>query len=207
MKNLLKIKNRYIYIYTFFISLFVVGYTFRYIYAISDFDVYRPVWTMFHIHLIFGVTAAIVVCFQYSTKLRQKKPRIHRYLGRYYAISMYICAVSSLFMLRSEELPLWSQSLAVTSALSLITVTMGWFYAYLGNWKEHQLWITRSVIITFAFIISRVFIITGTALELADFDTVAAWSMYLSWGPLLAIHYLRSIKSDRQLFYRKIMGS
>lgn len=94
------------------------------------------------------------------------------------------------FLLQVNVNPLWSQSLAVTGVLSLICIGLGWYYGFIGQWLKHQVWMVRTVLILFAFMLSRILILGGMSLGFTDFDRVAAWPMYLSWGPSFALHYL-----------------
>lgn len=170
--------------------LFVAVYLGLYLVKRDLFSLYRPLWVTFNLHFFLGILALAIACIQLFPAWRKRFPQGHRWLGRLYVLAMTLCAITSFVLLQVNVNPLWSQSLAVTGVLSLICIGLGWYYGFIGQWLKHQVWMVRTVLILFAFMLSRILILGGMSLGFTDFDRVAAWSMYLSWGPSFALHYL-----------------
>jgi uncharacterized membrane protein len=157
-------------------TLFVIYNNERFIVDHAD-----PLWTYYlPVHWLLlphGLAGAICLCLgatQFSTRLRQRHPRVHRILGRSYVIGVVVAATISLSitMLRNE-LPL-QIAVFTQAALWLLTTAVAFYCIRHRNFREHRQWMIRSYAITLIFLTDRVIdAIPG----LSDLDTDASPNM------------------------------
>ena len=141
------------------LTLFVLCTNERFIVDHTDpsWSYYFPVrWQL----LPHGIAGAFVLCLgasQFSTRLRQRRPRLHRILGRSYLIGVAVAAPVAIYItLLHNALP--QQVAIVTSALLWMLASATAFYCVRrGNYVEHRHWMIRSYAITLIFVFDRVF--------------------------------------------------
>lgn len=133
-------------------------------------------------HFVFGPLALCIGGLQFSAKLRNTYPAIHRATGWLYVFSCLTSAVGG-FILAVNTI----SGIGVATGFSLLATV--WFYTTLkatmlaaqGKYGEHRAWMTRSYALTFSSITFRIVFLTLlpiTGLEFALCYTIGAW---LSW--------------------------
>lgn len=145
-------------------------------------------YPMLYAHLTFGSIALCLLPFQLSRRLLQKKPMVHRYLGRISVISIVISALSGLFIGFYAEGGLTGKLGFITLAI-LWLVTTGLALAKIkqGDKVLHRQWMLRCAALTCAAITLRVLLpvfIIGLGMEYNEAAKYIAW---LAWVPNLLI--------------------
>jgi len=104
-------------------------------------------------HTLAGVLALVIGPINFSSRIRQRHPTLHRVLGRVYAVSVLVGAFTGIALAAGRPgLPGTSMQAAawiVCTAAAVITAR---------NYQitQHRQWMARSYAVTFTFVSSRV---------------------------------------------------
>ncbi len=138
-------------------------------------------------HLALGGTALIAGALQFSARLRENRPGIHRLLGRVYLAAVLVSGTSALLMapFSSGGVPahfgfgllavLW----LATSAIALLTVRK-------GDYAAHREWMIRSYALCLAAVTLRIYLPSGLAFGI-PFDQAYPAIAWLCWVPNLIV--------------------
>jgi len=151
----------------------------------ATFETYR---VGIYAHVFASVIALVLGPFQFSARLRSKRPALHRWMGRLYlGIGVLIGGLAGLFM-ASHAFG------GVVSRLGFGVLAAAWLYtgllAYLAirakDIASHRRWMVRNFSLTFAAVTLRLWLpasfVSGIPFELAY--PVIAW---LCWVPNLVL--------------------
>jgi len=138
-----------------------------------------------YLHIIPSVVAMALGPFQFLPQLRERRRRLHRWLGRIYLVSVFIGGSSGLYMAQFATGGL--ASVIGFALLAILWVFTG-YKAYRairgGDVQSHREWLIRNYALTFAAVMLRLymrgFFLMGLALP--DFHSTNAW---LCWVPNL----------------------
>ena len=152
-------------------------------------------------HAFASVMALALGPFQFSTTLRRRHTRLHRWLGRaYLGVGVLVGGSAGLYM---------SQFAfgGFVARLGFATLAVVWLYtglrAYLavrrGAIDEHRKWMIRNFSLTFAAVMLRLYLPASlvAGIEFALAYPVIAW---LCWVPNLAYAEWRCKRSRRSAF-------
>ena len=112
-------------------------------------------------HALAGLTAFLLGPLQFSTRLRQRNPSLHRLLGKVYVISILVAAPSALVIshhleaVRPTLIYLYAETWAQAGLWLLFTVA-AFITARNRHIAVHRQWMIRSYSLTFIFVTSRV---------------------------------------------------
>ncbi len=103
-----------------------------------------------------GILAMLSGPIQFSSRLRQRSPRVHRVLGRVYVFSVFT-AVFFVFLM------LLHLRLSVPTIIANLIQSSCWFLSTLAAFLtarnrhivQHRQWMVRSYAVTFTFILIR----------------------------------------------------
>lgn len=124
------------------------------------------------IHTFTGVTALVLGPFQFLTRLRTKRPMLHRTLGRIYLIAVVVGATSAI-----------TSALLSTSGfriqVALMIVAVGWLYSAWRAYESirrrdiaaHRIWMIRNYYFTFGAVTFRLVYYFGTYYFAGAIDT------------------------------------
>ena len=152
------------------------------------------------VHAFSGGIALILGPFQFLSRLRQRRPNLHRWMGRIYLLGILFGGLSA-FLIAPGMIS------GLVGEFGLITLAILWlwtgFMAYTniraGNVEIHREWMIRNYALTFAAATLRLWLGTliGTQLPFletryaGDFDAlfveVYRVVMWISWVPNLII--------------------
>ena len=143
--------------------------------------------TGIYTHVFASVVALVLGPFQFSTRLRQKRTRIHRWLGRtYLGVGVLVGGLSGLYMSQyAFGGPVAQLGFAALAALWLYTGLRAYLAVRRGGIDEHRKWMVRNYSLTFAAVTLRFYLPASMAagVEFALAYPVIAW---LCWMPNLA---------------------
>ncbi|HUF64740.1 MAG TPA: DUF2306 domain-containing protein [Gemmatimonadaceae bacterium] len=148
-------------------------------------------------HVVFGLIATLAGPFQFVARIRREHPTLHRMTGRIYLVSVALGAVAALGLAFTTSLG-WVYSTGLLGLAAVWLTTSGLAFAAIRRRRiaEHQRWMIRSYVVTFAFITFRVFedglaaLGVGTQVERL---TLAAWA---SWAvPLFVTQVVLEARS------------
>ncbi|MCD9855484.1 DUF2306 domain-containing protein [Epilithonimonas sp. JDS] len=156
--------------------------------------------TAFWVHIIFGGLALFIGWRQFGSSFRSKYLRIHRFLGRIYAIAVVISSVSAIYLGFYANGGIISAIGFISLGLIwLVTTISGVVQARNSNVILHKQLMTYSYACTFAAVTLRLwypFLKTITG-DPADSYIVVAW---LCWVPNLLIAYFLNRRSAQVVF-------
>ena len=144
-------------------------------------------------HVIGGLTCLISSLLQYSKILLKRAPRVHKYLGHIYALSIittvFPTGVALSFVAKGGTSGMIG--FLFLSIATLATLILGMVAIFKRNIKSHQAWITRSFALVTTAITFRTLQILFSSLSMTV-ETNYQLSLWLSIGInlILAEYYL-----------------
>ncbi len=145
------------------------------------------------LHIGGAMVALALLPLQMSSRLRARRPRLHRAVGRLYLGGVLVGAVGGLLLsttaLGGRGATAGFAALAVAW---LLTGALGLAAILRGDVEAHRRWMTRSFAVTFSAVTLRLYLGVFTVLADAGLTTVAYETAYvaiswLAWVPNLAL--------------------
>jgi uncharacterized membrane protein len=158
----------------------------------------RAAWLLLHIGG--GMVALLAGPLQFWTELRQRRPHVHRRVGKTYLAAVAVSSVAALALTARTELG-W------VFAAGLLGLTVAWLstsgLALVAIRRrrvaQHREWMVRSYVVTFAFVTFRIFNDALSALQVGTPVERAAAASWFCWAvPLLV--------TELVLQGRKVLG-
>lgn len=139
------------------------------------------------IHATTAAVALLIGPFQFSARLRNRRRRLHRYMGRVYVAACLIGGVSGAALAwGGVNGDLARAGFGLLAALWLTTTIMAWVSARAADFAQHRIWMIRSFALTFAAVTLRLYLpmsmVAGFSFEAAY--PFIAWAC---WAPNLVI--------------------
>ncbi|WP_202797089.1 DUF2306 domain-containing protein [Kribbella flavida] len=157
-----------------------------------------PVQAAFYAHITFSALALGIGPLQFAGTVRRRRPRLHRWIGRVYLVSVAIGSVSSLIMACFN-------SAAINGFFGFGTLAVLWGWTAWRGWRairtgdhlSHQAWMIRNFALTYAGVTLRLWlgVLIGVQLPFATgtvdvdhvFDTAYAVLPFLCWLPNIVV--------------------
>lgn len=162
-------------------------------------------WFFLYIHAISGGIAILIGWIQFSKKILQNRPKLHRFIGKTYFFSAIPCSISGLYIG-------FYATGGFMAAAGFITVACIYFYTTLqgyltirkGQIAQHQNMMTYSYAVCLAAVSLRLSTPLAYLLgfEYVSSYTFIAWS---AWIPNLMIAYW--INKNRSAYSLEILKS
>ena len=145
----------------------------------------RPLAFLLHIGL--APVALALMPLQLMPRLRARRPRLHRWTGRAYAVAVGLSGTAGLVLaLGTEAGPEAGAGFASLAVLWLATTALGIGFAMRGDTVRHREWMLRSAALTFAGAALRLELVPLVLAGL-EFDTAYTTVAWLSWVPNLLV--------------------
>lgn len=138
-------------------------------------------------HLIGAPLALLLAPFQLWAGLRRRRPGVHRWLGRLYALSIVLGGVGALALVPTFTGSAFAAAGFTGLALAwMITTGLGIWQARAGNLAAHRRWMLRSVALTFAAVTLRLMMgpLAASGWSVNDTYLITAWGC---WVPNLIV--------------------
>ncbi|MGO9991081.1 MAG: DUF2306 domain-containing protein [Steroidobacteraceae bacterium] len=155
------------------LTLFVIYNNERFIIDHSDpqWTYYFPVRWLLIPHGLAGAVVLFLGASQFSTRLRQRRARLHRLFGRCYVIGVAIAAPVGVYITMLHNALATRIAIITQAALWLTTTGVAFYCIRRRNFQQHRQWMIRSYAITLIFLTDRVIdAIPG----MSDLDTDAS---------------------------------
>jgi uncharacterized membrane protein len=117
---------------------------------------FRPVLGKLLVHAFGGATALVLGVLQFSTRLRQRHPALHRVLGRFYIGGVLVAAPMAVYLSFTHGLRALSIETAAQASLWGLTALIALAAARNRSFEVHKQWMMRSYAITLIFVIDRI---------------------------------------------------
>lgn len=156
-----------------------------YLYETPFLDAHSPVWQ--HVepvkwlllpHGVAGAIALLLAPFQFSARLRRRRPRLHRVLGRLYVAGAAISAPLAVPVAIILGPPSLVMAALIQSCGWLLTTGLGLYCIRTGDIKQHQEWMTRSYPFAMVFVLARAILAIPSVRALGEVAFVSVvWSL------------------------------
>jgi len=137
-------------------------------------------------HLAGGLTALVLGPFQFSTSFRNRFMKTHRILGKIFITAIIIASLSAVYMsfyVAPQVNIAWSISLLIMSVVWLVSVLKAYRTIRLRRIPQHRVWMIRTYVITFGFVLFRFLNEASFIRELMPtFEERGATCIWLSWA-------------------------
>jgi hypothetical protein len=117
---------------------------------------FYPVRGKLFVHALGGAIALVVGALQFSTRLRQRFPALHRLLGRCYLAAVSIAAPVAVYLSITHGIGTMATETAVQASIWVMTALIAFVAARNRNFEVHRQWMMRSYSITMIFVVSRI---------------------------------------------------
>ena len=117
---------------------------------------FYPVRGKLFVHALGGAIALVVGALQFSTRLRQRFPALHRLLGRSYVAGVSIAGPVAVYLSITHGIATTATETAVQASVWVMTALMAFVAARNRNFEVHRQWMMRSYSITMIFVVSRI---------------------------------------------------
>lgn len=122
----------------------------------NTWKLFYPVRGKLFVHALGGATALVVGALQFSTRLRQRFPSLHRLLGRFYLAGVSIAAPVAVYLSITHGIATMATETTVQASVWVTTALMAFVAARNRNFEVHRQWMMRSYSITMIFVVSRI---------------------------------------------------
>ena len=137
-------------------TYFVLRYATRFIdYSPSA---YRPYWDVrwsIMFHVLGGLMALALGPLQFSTPLRQRRPTVHRLIGRFYLGGILVGSLAALHLILVHSKPAFGIPLLGLNMVWATSAAMALVAIRFRNIQQHREWMIRSYVATYAFVVFR----------------------------------------------------
>jgi hypothetical protein len=132
-------------------------------------------------HILGGLVAIVMGPFQFSPRIRNSYPKVHRVSGRIYLTAVLVGAIAGIALAMTS-------SLGLAYGIGLFSLTIAWLLTSgmalaairRRNFIQHKQWMARSYVLTFAFVIFRLGsdLMSVLGVPMLDRFTVMAWACW-----------------------------
>jgi hypothetical protein len=201
-------------------TLFVLYHNERFVIH-HDSDTWKffyPVRGKLFVHALGGAIALVVGALQFSTRLRQRFPALHRLLGRFYLASVSIAGPVAVYLQITHGIATMATETAVQASLWVMTALMAFVAVRNRNFEVHRQWMMRSYSITMIFVVFRIILALPVVAPTTDLGAERlGWvliicallvpQLIINWPQLFvrsrAIRAGTSLESVRDIWHRK----
>ncbi len=141
----------------------------------------------FFAHVGLAPLALLLMPFQLVPRLRARRPAVHRWIGRSYAVLVLLSGLGGLAMALGTEVgPVAALGFGLLAVLWLSTTAAGVWNVRAGDIAAHRQWMIRSAALIFAGVTLRLELplLVASGLEFPVAYTIVAW---LCWVPNLLV--------------------
>lgn len=143
------------------------------------------------LHITAGGGALILGPFQFWERFRTNNWKLHRIVGVLYLLAVLassLCAVVLAFTTAYAVNWPYAFSLQVWVTVWISSSFIAWHAAIKKKFKLHKEWMTRSYIVTLAFIVSGTILKLPVVQRLGDFADISPSLFWLGWAVPLYIY-------------------
>ena len=140
---------------------------------------YDPIRLHLLPHGVGGALALAIGATQFSSRLRRKRPRAHRFLGKLYIISSFVLAPVAIFIALKIS-PWFMTVFTIVQAVTLMAFTAAAYWSIRhGNVAQHREWMVRSYAVLLVFLEGRVLMaIPAIAQQGMDSVVLVNWACF-----------------------------
>jgi hypothetical protein len=152
-------------------------------------------------HITGGGGALILGPMQFWSRFRARYPKLHRWVGVAYLLAILVssvCAVILSFTTAYDVNWAYAFSLQVWVSVWIISTLIAYRAALQKKFMLHQEWMTRSYIVTLAFIISGLALKYLLKTGFGSFEAISPSLFWMGWSvPLFVYQVILSVKAKK----------
>ncbi len=144
-------------------------------------------WIAFYLHIGFGALTLLSGWSQFSKKLRSKRIKLHRFLGKIYVLSVLTSGSAALYLAVNASEGLFAQTGFFLMDLTWLTCTMVAYMAIRNRkFDDHENWMIRSFAVCWAAVTLRIWLplFELSGISFSQGYPIIAW---ISWVPNLFV--------------------
>jgi len=153
------------------------------------------------VHITGGGGALILGPLQFWSRFRAHNITLHRWLGLAYLMAILVSSLSAVILSFTTAYDVnWSYafSLQVWVSVWIISTVIAYRAAVQKKFKLHQEWMTRSYIVTLAFIISGLILKYLLRAKFGTFEDISPSLFWMGWSvPLFIYQIILSLKAPK----------
>jgi len=139
-------------------------------------------------HMLVAPLALALGPFQFMKSVRNRAPRLHRYMGRIYVASCVIAGIAGFATaLHASGGPVASWGFGILAVLWVAASLGGMFAAMRRRLQLHRLLMSLSYAMTFGAVTLRLQIPIGFMLGYPGYPQMSVWLAYTSWIPNVVV--------------------
>ena len=147
-------------------------------------------------HITAGGGALILGIIQFWPKLRSYSWKLHRIIGVLYLLAILVSSVGAMILAFTTAYELhWAYafSLQIWAGVWISSTFIAYYAALKKRYKQHQEWMTRSYIVTIAFLISGLAFKSPLVQQLGNIVEIFPALIWMGWAvPLYVYEILRT---------------
>ena len=168
--------------------VFVVGFALPYLsWNQERFGLYWPKRGWLLLHIMGGMVGLLTGPFILWLGMKRQRMVLHRRLGKAYVASMGLSSIAGLYLSTHTDLGwVFGMGLGGLAVASIITTSLALLSIRRRMIAQHQEWMIRSYVVTFAFVIFRIVVGILTAAEVGTIQERLTAASWFCWAvPLL----------------------
>jgi uncharacterized membrane protein len=163
---------------------------------------FYPVRWKLLVHATGGATALCLGALQFSTRLRQRHPSVHRLLGRVYIGAVLVAAPIAAYLGVVHGPRVFSAGNVVQASLWAVTTVMALLAARNRQFEVHRQWVMRSYAVTLIFVFNRILFVVPALSRMSDANAGSVFWILITCALLVP----QLIINWRQLFAPSVPG-
>jgi uncharacterized membrane protein len=179
---------------------FVTMFALRYF--TLDQQVFGPYWprrSWLLLHIAGGIVALLVGPGQLGLGLKRQRLNLHRRLGIAYMTSVGLSSAAAFYLAAHTDLGwVFGAGLAGLAVAWIVTTGLAFAAIRRGLIHQHQEWMTRSYVVTFAFVTFRIFTGIMQATGVGTLQEELAAASWFCWAVPLLI--TEAVLQGRKIF-------
>ena len=157
---------------------------------------FYPVRMKLFFHATGGAIALTVGALQFSARLRQQRPAVHRLLGRTYLAGVLVAAPVAVYLAFTHALAIMATGTSVQASLWVLTTLMAIRATRNKNFDVHKQWMMRSYAVTLLFVANRIILALPVLAPTSDVGAER-----LAWVLIVCALLVPQLIIDRQQLF------
>jgi hypothetical protein len=152
-------------------------------------------------HITAGGGALVLGPLQFWDRFRVRYVKLHRWVGVMYLLAMFVSATGALVLSFTTAYKVnWAYafSLQVWVSVWIISTTIAYWAALKKKFILHKEWMTRSYIVTLAFIVSGLALKYLLSVGFGSFEDISPSLFWMGWSvPLFVYQVILGMKAKK----------
>lgn len=143
------------------------------------------------VHITAGGGSLLLGPPQFSKRLLQRRPRLHRFIGILYLLAVLTSSIGAVVLAFTSAYAVnWAYAFSaqVWASVWILSTFIAYRSALKKKFKLHKEWMTRSYIVTVAFLVSGLAVKLPVVQQLGSFEDISPSLFWMGWSVPLFIY-------------------